>query len=193
RNADPETVLGPAGYRFEAASVVLGHESPRAVGSSAPDLIMAVVVPRIPLIVARRVLPHPRSHRFLRSVRERSVEIGSLTGQTIELHGAELHIVRPVVLLVEVRRARGRRLTHARTRGADPVHGSRAVGEPIGERAVARLEHGGAQRERPRVFPRRGRETGGAVLVLEQSPGACRCRGTPDAARPAPTRSPTNR
>ena len=135
--------MSAAGHRVEAAPVVVGHEAAGAVGSRPPDLVVAVVVPGIPLIVARRVQPHPRRHRFLRSVRERGVEIGPLTGQTIKLHGADLQIVCPVVLLVEVRRAGGRGLTHAGMRGAERVHRPRPLGEPAGERAVALLENAG--------------------------------------------------
>src|ERR1051325_2978294 len=175
RNPDPKAVVSAARHRVEAAPVVLGHEAPGAVRPQAPDLVVAVVVPGIPLVVPRRILSHPRSHRLLRGVLERGVEIRPLPRQPIELSGAELHVVHPVVLLIEVRRAGGRRLTHAGMRGAERVHHPRAPGEPVGERAVVLAEHSGAERKRGRVFSRRRREAGGAVLVLEEPlrlPGA---------------------
>src|SRR5213076_2405321 len=54
-------------------------------------------------------------------------------------------------------------------RGAERVHRPRARGEPVGERGVALTERRATKRECGRVLPRRRRETGGAVLVLEQS------------------------
>src|SRR6266516_5904748 len=55
-------------------------------------------------------------------------------------------------------------------RGAERVHRARALSEPPGEHVVAPLlrEGCGAQRECRGILPRSRRETGGAVLVLEQ-------------------------
>src|SRR2546426_9328702 len=78
RNADAEPVVGAARHRVQASAVVLGHDAPRAVGSLTPNLVVAVVVPRIPLIVPRGVLPHPRGHRLERGVLERRREIERL-------------------------------------------------------------------------------------------------------------------
>ncbi len=175
---------GPAGHGLEATPIVLGHDSPRAVPSRPPDLVVAIVMPGIPLIVPRRILSHPRTHGLERGVLQRGVEIRRLVRQRIQLRCAQLHVVRPVVLLVEVRRSGGRGLTYAGMRRAERVHSARAPSELAGVRAVAPLENTGAQRERRGVLSRRGREPGGAVLVLEQAlrfPGAGVHRAPPAA------------
>src|SRR5438132_8047308 len=93
-NPDAEPVTPSARHRREAAGVVLGHDSPRAVRTRAPDLVVAIVVPGIPLIVARRVLSHPWAHGFEGGVLERGAEIGRLARQGVQLLRPELHIVR---------------------------------------------------------------------------------------------------
>src|SRR5439155_13811160 len=62
RNADAEPVAGSTGHGLEAAAVVPGHEATGAVRPRAPDLVVAVVVPGVPLVMPRRVLSHPRAH-----------------------------------------------------------------------------------------------------------------------------------
>src|SRR5437762_14323516 len=58
-NPDAEPVTPSARHRREAAGVVLGPDSPRAVRTRAPDLVVAIVGPGKPLLVACRALPHP--------------------------------------------------------------------------------------------------------------------------------------
>ena len=95
---------------LEALSIV-GRHLPlaRAIGD-APDSVVPVVDPRIPLVVARGVGTHPWGERLLGGVPDRVPKKPRLFRQRVELGRAELHVVDPVLFLVEVRRAAGRRL-----------------------------------------------------------------------------------
>ena len=68
------------------------------------DLIMAHIHERIPLIVACAISTHPRSERFAAPIFHGLIHVLSIAGEAIEMNGSELHIIHPIILLINVRR-----------------------------------------------------------------------------------------
>jgi hypothetical protein len=101
--------------------------------------------------------------------RQRRATVAGVARELMQERRAELHVVDPVVLLVEVRRAPGGRLTRPRVALAERVRGDRLVPERPRERRIARLEQLRAERERRRHLAGRGRVARRAVLRREQS------------------------
>ena len=130
---------------------------------------MARVVERVPLIVACRVGAHPRRHRLALRVRKGVAQVARVTGELVQQRRAEFHVVDPVVLLVEVRRAAGRGLADAGIALAQRVGGHGLVAQRIGEGSVAVGEEARAQRERRRHLAGSRRVAGRAIPVLQQA------------------------
>src|SRR6185369_7311846 len=107
----------------------------------APSLVMSVVVPGIPLVVTRRVLAHPRCDRLLSRVKKRVTVEVHFAGCVDERCSAELHVIAPVILFVEVRRSSGCSLANAFMKSTEPIRGARSLAKNSGERRISLREY----------------------------------------------------
>src|SRR5687767_12259974 len=117
-----------------------------------PALVVTIVVPGIPLVMSRGILAHPGRNRLSSCVNECIAKEAQLSRCIDERSSTELHVVAPVVFLVEVRRPARRSLTCALMKPSEAIRGARSLAQLFGKLRVALPEHGGAQCERSRVF-----------------------------------------
>ena len=57
---------------------------------------------RIPLVVTGAVRSHPRSHDFLAAIFDCIREVFAVSGPAVKFEGGKFHVVRPVLLLIDV-------------------------------------------------------------------------------------------
>src|SRR5688572_4681267 len=134
-----------------------------------PALVVTVVVPGIPLVVSRCILAHPGRDGLSPCVHECIAEEAQLSRCIDQRSSTQLHVVAPVVFLVEVRRPAGRSLTCTLMKPSEAVRSARSLTQLFGKRRIALPEHGGAQCERSRVLTSGRGVPGGPVLRLYQS------------------------
>src|SRR5688572_20567137 len=129
---------------------------------------MTVAVPRIPLLMIGGVLSHPWSDRLVPGVNQCVAEIAALTGRIDERCSAELHVVVPVVLFIEVGRASRCGLTDSGMLASQPVSSKCACPQGTRERGIALRENSSRNSKRRCILACRGRVTCRPVFRLDQ-------------------------
>src|SRR5689334_10268111 len=96
--------------------------------------------------------------------------------QRVQLRRGQLHVVDPVVFLVEVRRATGRRLTDAGRSSAGRVRGDGFASQQYRKRVLVNRQDLRRESEGRREFPGGRGNAGRPVLELEDSLRSPRAR-----------------
>src|SRR5438874_3255918 len=169
RNSDSESVISSAHHRRQTFLVIRRDNSPIGCARIAPDLVMAVVVPGIPLIVPRGICTHPWRDGLTRCVLERIAQITPVAGKGVKLRSGELHVVNPVVFLVVVRGSTRSALADAGKFLADGVCCESSLVQLDGECRIALPIDCCGESESGGVLASGRCESVRSVLVLEQS------------------------
>ena len=104
RNAEEERMILPPLIDPLDSGADVPDELRRDLAPEVPRYaVMPHVHERIPLVVARAVGPHPRGHRLAAGIFNGISPVLRLTRAAEHLVGRQLHVIHPVVLLVDVR------------------------------------------------------------------------------------------
>ena len=111
------------------------------------QLIVAHVHEGVPLVVACAVGTHPRRDGLAAAILHGLRQVEPVAGLAIQLHGAELHVVNPVVFLVDIRRDHRNRLRVARLVYAHLEGVSGLASNLLGKFRIKGLQDDGAEGE----------------------------------------------
>ena len=105
------------------------------------DAVMPHIHKRIPLVVAGAVGSHPRGHRLAAGIFNGLRSVPLVAGAAEHLVGSQLHIIHPVILLVDVRRDHRGGLADTGFGYSGIVCGLRLGTDLLGEIRVERLQN----------------------------------------------------
>ena len=139
RNAEHERMILPALIDALDARTHVPDEFRRHLAAEIPRYaVMPHIHKRIPLVVARAVGSHPRGHRLAAGIFNGLRAVLPVTGAAEHFVGGQLHVIHPVVLLVDVRRDHRGGLADSWLGHSGNVGGLRLRTDSFGELRVER-------------------------------------------------------
>ena len=104
RNAEHKRMILAALIDTLDARTDVPYELRRDLAAEVPrDAVMPHIHKRIPLVVAGAVGSHPRGHRLAAGIFNGLRPVLLVAGAAVHLVGGQLHVVHPIILLVDVR------------------------------------------------------------------------------------------
>ena len=134
------------------------------------DAVMPHIHKRIPLVVAGAVGSHPRGHRLAAGIFNGLRPVLLVAGAAVHLVGGQLHVVHPIILLVDVRGDHRGGLADTGFGDSGIVGGLRLGADLLGELRVERLQDLRAEGKVRSELPGSAGNSGRLVLVSTSAP-----------------------
>ena len=190
RNAEHKRMILAALIDTLDARTDVPYELRRDLAAEIPrDAVMSHIHERIPLVVAGAVGSHPWGHRLAAGIFNGLGSVLLVAGAAEHLVGGQLHIIHPVILLVDVRGNHRGGLADTWLGYSGIVGGLRLGADLLGELWVERLQDLRAKGEVRSELPGSAGHSGRLVLVPTLA-SLLRLTGA-EPNRPALTFSPT--